>query len=246
MNKNTNTKAAIVTGASSGIGYAVSQKLCALGYEVFGFGRDFSKTKWHETDKIHPIVCDVLDTAQLCAHVRQIAAQHSVHVLVNNAGVGYYGLHEELSPDKIQRLVRTNLETPMILTQQLLRHLKKNAGYIINISSVTAAQSNPHGCAYGATKAGLASFSRSLFDESRKYGVKSITISPDMTQTNLYRNADFREGDDTASYLLPDDVADAVEWILAQRDGVIVTDITLKPQHHRIQRKVNKNCGHQL
>lgn len=246
MNKNTNTKAAIVTGASSGIGCAVSQKLCALGYEVFGFGRDFSKTKWHETDKIHPIVCDVLDTAQLCAHVRQIAAQHSVHVLVNNAGVGYYGLHEELSPDKIKRLVRTNLETPMILTQQLLRHLKKNAGYIINISSVTAAQSNPHGCAYGATKAGLASFSRSLFDESRKYGVKSITISPDMTQTNLYRNADFREGDDAASYLLPDDVADAVEWILAQRDGVIVTDITLKPQHHRIQRKVNKNCGHQL
>ena len=52
MNKNTNTKAAIVTGASSGIGCAVSQKLCALGYEVFGFGRDFSKTKWHETDKI--------------------------------------------------------------------------------------------------------------------------------------------------------------------------------------------------
>lgn len=246
MNKNTNTKAAIVTGASSGIGCAVSQKLCALGYEVFGFGRDFSKTKWHETDKIHPIVCDVLDTAQLCAHVRQIAAQHSVHVLVNNAGVGYYGLHEELSPDKIKRLVRTNLETPMILTQQLLRHLKKNAGYIINISSVTAAQSNPHGCAYGATKAGLASFSRSLFDESRKYGVKSITISPDMTQTNLYRNADFREGDDAASYLLPDDVADAVEWILAQRDSVIVTDITLKPQRHRIQRKVNKNCGHQL
>ncbi|MCI8973866.1 MAG: SDR family oxidoreductase [Lachnospiraceae bacterium] len=239
MNKNTNTKAAIVTGASSGIGCAVSQKLCALGYEVFGFGRDFSKTKWHETDKIHPIVCDVLDTAQLCAHVRQIAAQHSVHVLVNNAGVGYYGLHEELSPDKIKRLVRTNLETPMILTQQLLRHLKKNAGYIINISSVTAAQSNPHGCAYGATKAGLASFSRSLFDESRKYGVKSITISPDMTQTNLYRNADFREGDDAASYLLPDDVADAVEWILAQRDGVIVTDITLKPQRHRIQRKVS-------
>ena len=160
-----------------------------------------------------------------------------VHILVNNAGVGYYGLHEELSPDKIKRLVRTNLETPMILTQQLLRHLKKNAGYVISISSVTAAQSNPHGCAYGATKAGLASFSRSLFDEARKYGVKAVAISPDMTQTNLYRNADFREGDEPASYLLPADVADAVEWILGQRDGVVVTDITLKPQLHRIKRK---------
>lgn len=237
MNQLMNKKAAIVTGASSGIGCAVSQKLCALGYEVFGFGRDFGKTAWHETDSMHAIVCDVLDTDKLCVHVRQIAAQHPVHILVNNAGVGYYGLHEELNPDKIKRLVRTNLEAPMILTQQLLRHLKKNAGYVINISSVTAAQSNPHGCAYGATKAGLASFSRSLFDEARKYGVKAVTISPDMTQTNLYRNADFREGDEPASYLLPADVADAVEWILGQRDGIIVTDITLKPQLHRIKRK---------
>lgn len=228
---------AIVTGASSGIGYAVSKKLCALGYEVFGFGRDFGKTEWKAGDTIHPIVCDVLDTDKLCASVKQIAVQHQIKILVNNAGVGYYGLHEELNPDKIKKMVRTNLEVPMILTQQLLRHLKKNAGYVINISSVTAGQSNPHGCAYGATKAGLSSFSRSLFDETRKYGVKVVTISPDMTQTNLYRNADFSEGDEIESYLLPEDVAGAVEWILGQREGVIITDITLKPQIHRMKRK---------
>lgn len=235
--ENVKKKAAIVTGASSGIGYAISKKLAALGYEVFGLGRDFGKPGWTAGDTLHPVVCDVLDTDKLCDCVRQIAAQYSVHVLVNNAGVGYYGLHEELSPDKIKKLVRTNLEAPMILTQQLLRHLKKNAGFVINISSVTAVRSNPHGCAYGATKAGLASFSRSLFDEARKYGVKVVTISPDMTQTNLYRNADFREGDEAESYLLPEDVAGAAEWILGQREGVIVTDITLKPQIHRIKRK---------
>lgn len=230
-------EAAIVTGASSGIGFAVSEKLSALGYEVFGFGRDFGKAEWKAEDTIHPIVCDVLDTEKLCACVKQIAAQHRIRILVNNAGVGYYGHHEELNPDKIKKLVRTNLEVPMILTQQLLRHLKENAGYVINISSVTAGQSNPHGCAYGATKAGLSSFSHSLFDETRKYGVKVVTISPDMTQTNLYRNADFREGDEKESYLLPEDIAQAVEWILNQREGVIVTDITLKPQIHRIKRK---------
>ena len=221
-------KTAIVTGASSGIGQAVSARLGALGYEVFGFGRDFGKAAWKAEDHIHPIVCDVLDTDQLCACVKQIAAEHRIRVLVNNAGVGYYGLHEELNPDKIKKLVRTNLEAPMILTQQILRHLKENAGYVINISSVTAGQSNPHGCAYGATKAGLASFSRSLFDEARKYGVKVVTISPDMTQTNLYRNANFREGDEPESYLLPEDVAGAVEWILRQREGVIVTELALK------------------
>ncbi len=236
--ENRTKETAIVTGASSGIGYAISRKLSALGYEVFGFGRNFQTAEWKAGDHVHPVVCDILDTDKLCACVRQITEQHQVRILVNNAGVGYYGLHEELSPDQIKRLVRTNLETPMILTQQLLRHLKNNAGYVINISSVTAGQSNPHGCAYGAAKAGLSSFSHSLFDEARKYGVKVVAISPDMTQTNLYRNADFREGDETESYLVPEDVAEAVEWILSQREGVIATDITLKPQIHRIKRKL--------
>ena len=234
-------EAAIVTGASSGIGAAISRRLCGLGYEVFGFARHFESEAETEVfdgaERFHPIVCDVLDTEHLCACVKQIASEHLVRILVNNAGVGYYGLHEELNPAKIKELVRTNLETPMILTQQLLRQFKKNAGIIINISSVTADESNPHGCAYGATKAGLASFSHSLFDETRKYGVKVVTISPDMTKTNLYRNADFQEGEESASYLLPEEIADAVEFVLGQREGLVVSDLKLKPQLHRIRRK---------
>lgn len=229
--------AAIVTGASSGIGAAIAGRLCGLGYEVFGFGRDFEKAELVDTERFHPVVCDLLDTDRLCGSVKEIASQHQVRILVNNAGVGYYGLHEELSPAKIKELVRTNLEVPMILSQQLLRNFKKHAGFIINISSVTAVGSNPHGCAYGATKAGLTSFSHSLFDEARKYGVKVVTIAPDMTKTDLYRNADFREGDEDESYLLPEEVADAVEFIVTRRDGMVVTDITLKPQLHRIKKK---------
>lgn len=230
-------EAAIVTGASSGIGAAIAGRLCGLGYEVFGFGRDFEKEGSVDTERFHPVVCDLLDTDRLCRSVKEIASQHQVRILVNNAGVGYYGLHEELSPAKIKELVRTNLEVPMILSQQLLRNFKKHAGIIINISSVTAAGSNPHGCAYGATKAGLTSFSHSLFDEARKYGVKVVTIAPDMIKTDLYRNADFREGDEEESYLLPEEVADAVEFIVTRRDGMVVTDITLKPQLHRIKKK---------
>lgn len=228
-------EAAIVTGASSGIGAAIAERLCKLGYEVFGIGRHFDEN--FDADGFQPVVCDLLDTDRLCSCVKEIASQYQVRVLVNNAGVGYYGLHEELGPAKIKELVRTNLEAPMILTGQLLRHFKQHAGVIINISSVTAGGSNPHGCAYGATKAGLTSFSHSLFDEARKYGVKVVTIAPDMTKTNLYRNADFREGDEEESYLLPEEVADAVEFILSQREGLVVSDITLKPQLHRIMRK---------
>lgn len=227
--------AAIITGASSGIGLEISKILCGLGYEVFGIGRNFN-TEFTE-NQFHKIICDVLDTDNLCDTVKKIAAQNRVKILVNNAGTAFYGLHEELNTKKIQQMVRTNLEVPMVLTCQLLRELKKNKGYVINISSVTANGSNPHGCAYGATKAGLSSFSRSLFDEARKYGVKVVSISPDMTQTNLYRNADFMEGDDPESYLLPEEVAKAVEYVLNQREGLVISDITLKPQIHRIRRK---------
>ena len=236
-------EAAIVTGASSGIGAAISARLCKMGYEVFGIGRSFGSSFAEQfpdaadNPLFHAVVCDLLDTEKMLKLVRGIAAEATVTLLVNNAGSAYYGLHEELSPKKIQKMVRTDLEVPMILSQQLLRGFKKNKGCIVNIASVTAQQSNPHGCAYGAVKAGLASFSCSLFDEARKYGVRVATVSPDMTKTELYRNADFTVGEETESYLLPQDVADAVAYIVGQREGVAVSEVTLRPQYHRIRRK---------
>ena len=216
---------AVVTGSSSGIGLALSRMLVKNGYEVFGFGRNFERAEAQEfckeqPEKFHAVVCDITDTQALCAHIKEIDKNYRVTVLVNNAGVGYY-----------------DLAAPMILIQQLLRTLKKNRGTVLNISSVTAAQSNPHGCAYGATKAGLAGFAKSLFDEVRKYGVRVITIQPDMAKTDLYRNADFCEGEEEASYLLPEEVAEAAAFALAQREGLVVTEITVKPQFHRIRRK---------
>ena len=253
-------KTAIVTGASSGIGREISRVLVEMGYEVYGFGRSFPKgvseqirakqdlvetigtengtdKKNQENGMFHRIDCDQLDTKELERQIKEIRRQNEVSLLVNNAGVGYYGLHEELNTQKIQKLVRTNLEVPMVLTNLLLRDLKKYGGTVINISSVTAQLSNPHGCAYGATKAGLSSFSRSLFDEVRKYGVRVVTIQPDMTKTDLYRNADFAQGEEEASYLLPEEIAETVRDILQMRDGAVVTEITLRPQLHRIRRK---------
>lgn len=231
-------KTAIVTGASSGIGREIAKVLCGMEYEVYGIGRNFEQAAAEEQKgRFHAVVCDLLDTSKLCGAVKEIAADGSVQLLVNNAGAAYYGLHEELNPKKISEMVRTNLEVPMILAQQLLRDLKRNRGCIVNIESVTARQSNPHGCAYGATKAGLFSFSRSLFDEVRKYGVSVVSISPDMTKTALYRNADFTVGEEAESYLLPEEVAQAVAYALRQREGLVVSEITLRPQLHRIAKK---------
>lgn len=225
-------KIAIVTGASSGIGAAIALRLTQLGYDVYGFGRRFEGG-----EPFHTIIGDLLDTDKVLTEIKSINREKTVSLLVNCAGCAYYGLHEEQSPEKISEMVRTNLELPMILTQQLLRTLKKNHGTIINVASVTAISSNPHGVAYGATKAGLLNFSRSLFDEARKYGVRVTAILPDMTKTNLYRNADFTASEDPECALTPEDVADAVVYVVRQPQGVVIPELVIGPQKHRIAKK---------
>ncbi|GAA0076973.1 SDR family NAD(P)-dependent oxidoreductase [Clostridium sp. CTA-5] len=229
-------KAAIVTGASSGIGFEISKVLINLGYRVYGIGRDFSKINLNEDNFIR-VTCDMTKTSILCEKIKEIKNKEDVYILINNAGVGYFGPHEELNPKKIHEMVTINLEAPMIITQMLLRDLKKNSGFIINISSIEAKKSSTYGCVYGATKAGLTHFSNSLFDEARKYGVKIIAIHPDMTKTNFYRNANFKEGEITESYITAKEIAKTVEMVVTQREGMVITDITIRPQKHLIQRK---------
>lgn len=228
-------KAAIITGASSGIGLAISKLLLKNKYKVYGIGRDFTKTDMDAEDFIK-INCDITKRTALTAIIKEIKRKDDIHILVNNAGAGYFGPHEELNPEKIHEMVSVNLEAPLIITQLLLRDLKKHQGYIFNISSVTAKKSNTHGCAYGATKAGLTSFSDSLFDEVRKYGVKVVSIHPDMTKTNFYRNANFSEAAAPDTYLLPEEVAQIIDMILNQREGMLISEITLKPQKHQIRK----------
>lgn len=230
-------KTALVTGVSSGIGQAIAIRLLNLQFKVYGLSRTPSKDNvLCESPNFHPILCDLTNTSTLVQIIDEIKQQEELNLLVNNAGVGYYGPHEELNPKKIHEMTTVNLEVPLLLTNLLLRDLKKTQGTILNISSITAEKSNPHGCAYGATKAALSSFSSSLFEETRKYGVKVITIQPDMTQTNLYRNANFREGTTPDTYLTSEEIADAVEYALSLRDGVVLREITLTPQKHQITR----------
>jgi short-subunit dehydrogenase len=230
-------KCAIVTGASSGIGLEITRVLLNNNYKVYGLARDFSKTDLQHVNFIKE-VCDITKTFLLEEKIKYIRSIESeIYVLVNNAGVGYYGPHEEINIKKLHAMIETNLEAPIILTHLLLRDLKKNSGYIINISSITAKKASPIGCAYSATKAGLSHFSESLFEETRKAGVKVVTIHPDMAKTNFYENANFREGDLPESYITGECVAEAVAMILNQREGTVLTDITIRPQKHMITKK---------
>ncbi|SKA73316.1 hypothetical protein SAMN05428976_101201 [Clostridium sp. USBA 49] len=230
-------KTAILTGASKGIGLSITKKLILLNYKVYGISRSFKNTYFSHENFI-PLECDILDTAKLINTINFIKSKEKeINLLVNNAGVGYFGPHETLKVKDIQTMIRTNLEAPLILSNILIRDLKKSKGNIISISSVTAKKISTHGCAYGASKAGLSHFFESLFEEIRKSGVKITTIHPDITKSNFYDNLDFTYEDENDTVLLSDQIADAVEYILTRADNLVVNDITLRPQKNRIKRK---------
>ena len=230
------TQTALITGASSGIGQAIAQRLLEHGYEVYGIGRDFSACTLTGHAQFHTVVLDLLDTPALLAFLETLP-KDNLSVLVNSAGCAWYGPHETLSAKAIQTMTRVNLETPILLCGKLLRTLKQNHGTIINIASVTALETSTHGAAYGALKAGLVHFSRTLFEEHRKSGLKVSVILPDMTDTALYRNADFGPDLTEGAYLSPEDTADAVMAVLNAREGTVLSEIVLRPQYRRIHRK---------
>lgn len=233
-----NMKTVILTGASSGIGLAAALKLASEGYVVHGIGRCFNETLSYP-ENFFRYSCDITDTKELNKTLQTIKAALGTpapDILIHSAGIGLYGLQETLDASDLQALVRTNLEAPVIITTEFLGFMKqRKSGHIIFISSVTAKKSNTYGCTYGATKAGLLSFASSLFDEVRKNNIKITTLLPDMTKTNLYRNADFTADDDAC--LFPEDIADTISYVLSAGDHLNVTELTIQPQKHRIQKK---------
>ena len=225
-------KTAIVTGASSGIGLAIARMLSEEGYKVYGIGRVFPENSDFFEKRMS---LDLRDTDILLEKVSEIK---NVDLLVNAAGSAYYGLAEFNTPDQIKEMCRVDLEAPMILISALLPRLKDSKGMVINIASVTSTRINTHGAAYGALKAGLRSYGRSVYEEVRKTGVRVVTVCPDLTAgTKLYRNADFRPSGEEGCFLLPEDTAECVKAVINMREGAAVTEVEVRPQFNRIVKK---------
>lgn len=226
-------KTALVTGASHGIGAALCAQLIEEGWKVYGIGRCFTQPA---SVSFVPIVLDLLDTGQLLQQIKQLPRE-DLSLLVNNAGCAYYGMHEELAPERIQEMVRLDLEVPMVLCQQLIRPLRVNHGMILNVASACALTPSPHGAAYAGVKAGLLHFSDSLFEENRKYGLRVCTVLPDLTRTDLYRHADFEPSRQEGEALSAEQAAQAMMMVIKAPASTVLKTLEIQPLRSRIQKK---------
>ena len=230
-----NNKYAVITGSSSGIGLALTKLLLELNYNVFGISRTSPKIDDNNYTHIFADLTSKEEVIKVCNNLKN----QKIHILINNAGFGKFEPHEELSYKTILDMTMLNLTVPMLLSNALLRTLKKNDGYIINILSIEAIKSSKFAGVYSATKSGLKAFGDSLFEETRKSNLSITNIIPDMTESNFYEQLRFDVSDKENEKLLVEDITQALKHILTMRKGAVIQTYTIRSLNFGIIKKKN-------
>ena len=221
----------IVSGASSGIGRAISTRLLQQGYRVTGVARDFSKFPCDD-QRFTPVCMDLSDLDELPARLDALIKKDSViDGLICCAGSGRFGSLEEFSPPQIRKLLDLNLTSQLYLVRAVLPGMKqRGSGNIVFMGSEAALAGGKRGAVYSAAKFGLRGLAQALRQECAASGLRVSIINPGMVQTGFFNELDFRPGEAPDNYILPDDVALAVQMILEARQGTVFDEINLSPQ----------------
>ena len=201
-------RSVVVTGASTGIGWASAKLLLDKGFRVFGSVRkqaDAERLKGEFGENFTPLIFDITDEAAVLAGAREVRAAlngDTLAGLVNNAGVAVTGPVLELSADEFRRQMNVNVIGPIIATQAfgpLLGsdpQLRGPKGRIVMISSVAGKNGNPLTPAYAASKHALEGLSESLRRELMLFGIDVVIVAPGPVKTPIWSKAE--EGDISA------------------------------------------------
>ncbi len=221
----------IVSGASSGIGRAISTRLLQQGYRVTGVARDFSKFPCDDL-RFTPVCMDLSNLDELPARLDALVKKDTViDGLICCAGSGRFGSLEEFSAPQIRQLLDLNLTSQLYLVRALLPGMKqRGSGNIVFMGSEAALAGGKRGAVYSAAKFGLRGLAQALRQECAASGLRVSIINPGMVQTEFFNELDFRPGEAPDNYILPDDVALAVQMILEARQGTVFDEINLSPQ----------------
>ena len=195
-------RSVVVTGASTGIGWAIAKFLIGRGYRVFGSVRkqaDADRLRGEFGANFTPLLFDVTDEAAVLAAARQVRealAGDTLAGLVNNAGIAVAGPVLELSVDDFRRQMDINVIGPVISTQAfgpLLGadpSLKGPKGRIVMISSVAGKNGNPLSAPYCTSKHAIEGLSESLRRELMLFGIDVIIVAPGAVKTPIWSKAE--------------------------------------------------------
>jgi 3-oxoacyl-[acyl-carrier protein] reductase len=223
----------IVTGGSRGLGLSIARRLAMAGYRAIAVARrDNSQltAAMHEAECANPgsfhfVPFDLAEIEGIAGLVKRLRKDFgSIFGLVNNAGVSFEGVLALMPNSQIEQLIRVNTLSPIVLTKYVVRSMMADrGGRIVNIASITAFTGYSGLSAYGATKAAIIGFTRSLAREVGPMGVNVNSIAPGFIDTDMTRELKDEQRQQIARRSAlkrlanVDDVADAVEFLLGDK-----------------------------
>ena len=230
------SKVAIVTGGSRGIGLAIAGDLARAGASVAITGLTSSHLQTARSSlaeiagsdvHVEAMQADVSDPEQAALVKRVIERFGGLDILINNAGVGDFAPVADMSADTWSRVIGTNLSGVFYCCHAAIPAMRaRGAGWIINISSLAGYNAFPGGSAYCASKAGLNAFSEVLMQEVRHDGIRVSYVMPGSVRTRFSGG-----GDDpgTEWKLAPEDVSQVVMDLLAHHPRSLPSRVELRP-----------------
>jgi NAD(P)-dependent dehydrogenase (short-subunit alcohol dehydrogenase family) len=218
-----NQKAILVTGASTGIGRKITERLAADGYFVYAGARKEADLKaLGEIKNVQPIRLDVTKPEEIEAAVATVTqAGRGLYGLVNNAGIAAVGSLADTKLEEFDLVMAVNVAGPYRLTKAFLPLILAQKGRIVTIGSISGILASPDLGAYSMSKHAMEAFTDSLATQLKDTGVQVIVVEPGNYDSQIGVNAARREGLDNSranrsKYKEPDEVAAAVAQALAE------------------------------
>ena len=225
---------AIVTGASRGTGLAVAHRLGTLGAKLSLCARDRQKLDSAADElrasgaaAVFSAAVDVTHREQILAFVQDTEkALGAVGILVNNAGIGYFGPTHEATEANWDSVLDTNLKAVFLASKAVAAGMiERRGGHIVNIASLAGKNAFAGGGIYCASKWGLLGLTECMAEDLRGYGIRVSAICPGSVATDFSP----RGKKDISKMLQAEDIAHVVAMIVTQAPQSFISEVLLRP-----------------
>lgn len=240
--KQWNGRVAMVTGASAGIGRALTEALVGDGMRVAAVARRADRLKELRDelgDAVLPLACDLRNPDQIRATFATVADRWGgVDVLINNAGLGHRSSLVDGDPEQWREMLDVNVLALCICTREALQQMRARDvdGHVVHVSSMASHRVPPGSSVYSATKFAVRSLTEGLRMELRELesGIRVTAVSPGLVETEFHQVFTGSKTEAQAMYdslrvLDPADVVSAVRYVLSQPPHVQVHDVLVRP-----------------